>query len=78
MEIKLVLEECYQVKSIDRIGGTVRTDVYKHESGIFQAFSHYEQDIEEEFIGAGESYDDEEAILLSRKSLRKDWTDTRN
>ena len=76
MEIKLVLEECYFVKSSDRIAGTVRTDVYKHENGIFQAFSSHAQDKEEEFVGFGESYDDKTAIRLSRKSLRKEWIES--
>lgn len=73
MEIKLVLAECYYIRSRDRIGGTVRTDVYKHENGIFQAFSSYAQDKEEEFVGFGENHDDKIAIDLSRKGLRKAW-----
>jgi len=78
MEIKLVVDECYFVKSRDKIGGTIRTDVFKYEEGIYKAFSHYTRDKDEDFVGFGESYDDKEAIKLSRIALRKDWTDTRN
>ncbi|MCQ6275808.1 hypothetical protein JMM81_12685 [Bacillus sp. V3B] len=76
MEIKLIIEECYYVKTRDRIGETVRTNVFKHENGIYQAFSNYIFDKEEEYIGLGESYDEKEALRLSREALIKDWKES--
>lgn len=73
MGMKMILEGCYTVKTRDRIGGTIRTDVYQFESGIFQAFSTYAQDKEEEYVGFAESFDNKEAIKLSRMDLRRDW-----
>ncbi len=43
-------------------------------------FKHFPlcTDKDEDFVGFCESYDDKEAIKLSKILLREDWTDTRN
>jgi hypothetical protein len=73
MEKHQISESFYQVKSRDRIGGTIRTDVFKLESGIFEAFSSYWQDDDGRIVGFATSFDDDYAIMQSRKSLRKEW-----
>lgn len=71
MNIRIVLEECITVKSRDHLRKTVITDIYKHQNGIYKAFSFYTKDKEERALGYGESYNKEEAVLLSRIDLRK-------
>ncbi|MEH7255067.1 hypothetical protein V7111_23430 [Neobacillus niacini] len=73
MEKRQISESFYQVKSRDRVGGTIRTDVFRLESGIFEAFSSYRQDQDGSIVGFATSFDDEYAILQSRKALRKEW-----
>lgn len=63
----------YYVKTRDKVGGTIRSDVYTLEDGMFRAYSTYWQDEDEEFVGVGESDDEQLAIRLSRKDLRKEW-----
>jgi hypothetical protein len=67
-----ISETFYHVKTRDRVGGTIRTDVFK-ENGLFKAYSFYWQDEDEAIVGLGESYNDEQAVMLSRKDLRKEW-----
>lgn len=74
MQVNVLSNGFYVVKTRDRIGGTLRTDVYKLENGVFQAFSHYMRDIDEETIGFAESFNAKEAIRLSRRDLRMKWT----
>lgn len=73
MKKYMVSESFYHAKTRDRIGGTIVTDVFKQENGTFQAYSSYWQDEDEAVMGYGESYDDEQAVKLSRKALRKEW-----
>jgi hypothetical protein len=73
MEKRQITESFYQVKTRDRIGGTIQTNVFKQDDGIFQAYSYYWQDEDEAIVGFSESYDDEQAIKKSRKELRKEW-----
>lgn len=61
------------LKSKDRIGGTLKTEVYGFEGGIFRAYSYYKMDKEEEIIGVGESDNETSAVKLSRKNLRNEW-----
>lgn len=68
-----VSESYYYTKTRDRIGGTIRTSVFRQENGTFQAFSSYFQDEDEEVVGYCESDDDKKAVSLSRKDLRKLW-----
>lgn len=68
-----VTEDYYYTKTRDLIGGTIRTSVFRQENGAFQAFSSYFRDEDEEVVGYYESYDDEKAVSLSRKDLRKLW-----
>lgn len=71
---KVIINKNYfYVKTRDRIGGTIRTDVFKKEDGLFQAHSHYWQDEHQEIGGYAESYHAEQAVALSRKDLRKVW-----
>ncbi|MEC1524479.1 hypothetical protein P9D43_20970 [Neobacillus niacini] len=73
MEKHKITESFYWVKTRDKIGGTIRTNVYKQDNGIFEAYSYYWQDEDEAIVGFSESYDDEQAIKWSRKELRKEW-----
>lgn len=68
-----VTERYYYVKTRDRVGGTIRTDVFRLENGIYEAFSSYWQDEDEEIVGVSQSYNDELAVKQSRKDLRKEW-----
>ncbi len=70
MQINVLSDGFYVVKTRDRIGGTLSTDLYELENGIFQAFSHYMRDLDEETIGFAESFYAKEAIRLSRRDLR--------
>lgn len=72
MKKHYISESFYRTKTRDRIGGTINTNVYL-EKGIFKAYSYYWQDEEEEIVGFAESYNDEEAVKLSRKDLRREW-----
>ncbi|MBS4195799.1 hypothetical protein [Lederbergia citri] len=72
MEKHIIDDDYYYTKTRDRIGGTIRTDVFK-KNGVYKAFSSYWQDKDEEIVGWGESSDDIEAGRLSRKELRKEW-----
>ncbi|MDQ6601035.1 hypothetical protein [Bacillus salipaludis] len=63
----------YYAQTRDRVGGTIRTDVFLQENGFLKAYSSYWQDQDEEIVGYAESYDDEQAVLLSMKDLRKEW-----
>jgi hypothetical protein len=63
----------YYVKTRDRVGGTVRTDVFQQENGTFEAYYFYAQDEDESIVGFAESMDDLAAIKSSRKNLRKEW-----
>lgn len=77
MQVNVVANGFQIVKTRDRIGGTIRTDVFELDNGIFHAFSHYIQDLEEEVTGFAESFHAREAIRLSRKNLRKQWLSER-
>lgn len=63
----------YSLKTRDRIGGTLRTDVFMLDNGSFRAYSHYMQDQDEEIIGFAESFHEKEAVRTSRKELRNKW-----
>lgn len=73
MEKRQIIEDYYYVKTRDRIGGTLRTDIFKLDSGIFRAYSFYAQDEDEAIVGIGESDNEEKAVKLSRKDLRREW-----
>lgn len=73
MDRRINSKNFYFVKSRDRIGGTIRTDVFKLESDIYQAYSFYSQDKDEAIAGFGESDNDKIAIELSKQDLRKEW-----
>lgn len=68
----IITDDYYYTKTRDRIGGTIRTNVFKN-NGIYEAFSIYWQDKEEEIVGYAKAYDDEQAAKQSRKNLRKEW-----
>ncbi|MBY0144330.1 hypothetical protein [Neobacillus niacini] len=72
MEKRQITENFYIVKTRDRIGGTISTNVYEKE-GHFEAYSCYAQDEDEAIVGFAESIYDEEAVKRSRKELRKEW-----
>lgn len=72
MKKHIITDEYYYTKTRDRIGGTIRTDVFK-KNGIFEAFSSYWQDKDEEIVGFAKAYNDEQAVFTSRKDLRKRW-----
>jgi hypothetical protein len=44
MEKRQITADFYQVKTRDRVGGTVRTNVFKEEDGLYKAYSFYMQD----------------------------------
>jgi hypothetical protein len=73
MEKHKITERHYHVKTRDRIGGTIRTNVFRNDDGLYEAYSHYWQDEDEAIVGFSESFDDEQAIKQSRKDLRKEW-----
>jgi hypothetical protein len=73
MQVNVLSNGFHIVKTRDQIGGTLSTDVYELENGIFQAFSHYTRDLDEETIGFAEGFIAKEAIRLSRRDLRKKW-----
>jgi hypothetical protein len=72
MEKRQITENFYIVKTRDRIGETIRTNVYGME-GHFEAYSCYMQDEDEAIVGFAECNNDEEAVKRSRKELRKEW-----
>jgi hypothetical protein len=72
MEKRQITENFYIVKTRDRIGGTIRTNVYGKE-GHFEAYSCYMQDEDEAIVGFAESKNDVEAVKRSRKELRREW-----
>ncbi|CRK83001.1 hypothetical protein [Neobacillus massiliamazoniensis] len=73
MEKHQISDSFYYARTRDRVGGTIRTEVFKLENGIFKAFSSYSQDEDEKIVGFAQSCNDEEAVKLSRKALRKEW-----
>lgn len=73
MEKQQVTEDFYYVKTRDRLGGTIKTNVFRNEDGSYIAYSSYATDEDGAIVGAGESENDETAIRLSRKDLRKEW-----
>nr|WP_295974335.1 hypothetical protein [uncultured Bacillus sp.] len=77
MQVQVVLNGYHIIKTRDRIGGTLITNLFELENGVFQAFSHYSQDKDEEFTGFSESCNTKEAIRLSRRDLRKKWVEER-
>jgi hypothetical protein len=72
MEKRQITDNFYYVKTRDRVGGTVRTNVYLKD-GLFEAYSFYMQDEDEAIVGFAESNNDDEAVKRSRKELRKEW-----
>ncbi|MBO1005913.1 hypothetical protein [Pseudogracilibacillus auburnensis] len=70
MKKHIITDDYYYTKTRDRIGGTIRTEVFK-KNGIYEAFSSYWQD--EEIVGYAKAYNDEQAVFISRKDLRKRW-----
>lgn len=75
MEKRQISEDFYFVKTRERVGGTIRTDVYLQKEGSFKAFSYYMQDEDIAIAGYAESNNDIEAVKRSRKELRKEWKD---
>jgi hypothetical protein len=67
---KVISSTCYKTK--DRIGVLI-TEVFELENGIYNAYSSYKKD--DEIIGYAESNDQNIAVRLSRKQLRKIWND---
>ncbi|KYD11442.1 hypothetical protein B4102_2170 [Heyndrickxia sporothermodurans] len=61
------------LKTKDRIGGTLKTEVYRYNNEVYKAFSHYARDKDMVIVGYGESDSEEIAVKLSRKDLRKEW-----
>ena len=58
MPKEIVTLDFYYVTSRDRIGGTVRTEIFWKNNGLYQAYSSYAQDMDEEVIGYWENEDD--------------------
>lgn len=73
MKKYIISEDYFYAKTRDRIGGTIRTDVHRNKDGLFKAYSCYWQDEDELALGYAEDFDEELAIKLSRKDLRKEW-----
>lgn len=73
MKKYLISPNFYYTKTRDRIGGTVRTDVFRTKDNFYQAYSYYHQDEDQIITGYFESFDEVEAIKRSRKDLRKVW-----
>ena len=57
----------------DRRRNAIITEVYLLESGVYKAFSFYAKDKEEKVVGLGVSENENEAIRLSIKDLKKEW-----
>ncbi|CAH0298455.1 hypothetical protein [Peribacillus sp. Bi134] len=74
MEKQKITENFFYVKTRDRVGGTFRSDVYRKEGGLFEAYSYYIQDEDEAIVGFAESDDDEEAVKRSRKEWKAEHT----
>lgn len=72
MKKKYISETFFYTKTRDRIGGTIRTEVF-FEDGLYKAYSQYWQDQDDQAIGFAESTDEEKSVKQSRKSLRKEW-----
>jgi hypothetical protein len=60
-------------KTRDKIGGTIHTDLFKHEDGTYTAYSFYWQDEEEECVAEAMGEDPIKVVTQSRRNLRKDW-----
>jgi hypothetical protein len=73
MKKYMVSNEYYHTKTRDRIGGTVKTNVFLQENGLYGAYSFYWQDEDEKIVGYAENFNDERAVMLSRKDLRREW-----
>ena len=50
MGIRLISENCYSVKTRNKNGEMLRTDVYQFENGVFQAYSFYANDEDEVIV----------------------------
>jgi hypothetical protein len=78
MKRHYITDKYFYVRTRDRIGGTVRTDIFLQEDGLHRAYSTYWQDEDERYVGFGESDDPKVAIRLSRKELQKEWIEKEN
>jgi hypothetical protein len=62
-----------QLKTRDRIGGTIITDLYTKEDGTYSAYSFYWQDENQECLGMASGDNPDKTVRESRKELRKEW-----
>jgi hypothetical protein len=62
-----------QLKTRDKIGGTLKTDLYKNEDGIYMAYSYYWKDEDQECVAHASGNDPDKTVKASRKNLRKEW-----
>lgn len=61
------------LKTRDRVGGTITTDLYKLKNGSYIAYSSYSRDKDELIVGRGEGTDEAKTVKMSRKDLRIQW-----
>jgi hypothetical protein len=62
-----------QFKTRDKIGGTIRTDLFTFEDNTYTAYSFYWQDEDEECVAEASGDNPDKVVKQSRKNLRKDW-----
>jgi hypothetical protein len=62
-----------QLKTRDRIGGTIITELYTKEDGTYTAYSFYRQDENEECVALATGVDPDKTVRQSRKNLREEW-----
>ena len=73
MALDIISEGSYNIISKDELGRGLRINVFKMGGGTYRAFTVYLHDKEELATGFGESENDEEAIELSKESLKEEW-----
>jgi len=61
------------LKTRDRVGGTITTDLYKLKNGSYIAYSSYSCDENGIIAGRGVDTDEAKTVKLSRVDLRRHW-----
>lgn len=62
-----------QLKTRDKISGTIITELYTREDGTYTAYSFYWQDEKQECVGLASGDSPNTTVRKSRKNLRKEW-----
>lgn len=67
-----------RLKTRDRIGGTIITELYTKEDGTYIAYSFYWQDKNQDCVALATGDDPDKTVRQSRKNLRDEWREWKN